>query len=497
MRVKNFIDGAWLEGTGGESFQSLNPATGAPVAEVTRSGITDVRAACAAAARAYDMWRKTPAPRRGEILYRLAELLRERKEPLARLLTSEMGKVIAEARGDVQEAIDMAYYMAGEGRRMAGQVVPSELPDKWAMAVREPVGVVAAITAFNFPIAVPSWKILPAIVLGNTVVWKPSPDTSAIAAAFVQCFADAGVPAGVVNLLAGGGPEVGAALVEDQDVRLISFTGSTATGRKVYEAGARQLKRVALELGGKNAVIVLKDADMDLAARAVLWAAFGTAGQRCTATSRVIVEDGAADALLALLRKGAAGLKIGDGLDETVQVGPLVNEAAMTKVERYVALAREGGVPVQCGGARAEAAGPGWYYQPTILGPVAPDSPFGQEEIFGPVLSLIVVQDLAEAIRVNNAVPYGLSSAIFTRDLSKAFHAMRELNSGIVYINHGTTGAEIQLPFGGTKGTGNGAREAGEAALDTYSEWKSIYVDYSGRLQRAQIDTEELTRLGE
>lgn len=492
--VQKYIGGQWVPGSTGETSQTYNPATGEAVASVTISGVQDVRAAAAAAAKAFPAWRRLPAPKRGELLYRLAEILRERKEELAQLLTREMGKVIVEARGDVQEAIDMAYYMAGEGRRMNGQLVPSELPDKWAMAVREPVGVVGAITAFNFPIAVPSWKILPALILGNTVVWKPAPDTSATAAAFVQCFHDAGIPAGVVNLLVGGGPEVGTALVEDPDVKMITFTGSTAVGRKVYELGARHLKRVALELGGKNAITVLADANMELATEAILWAAFGTTGQRCTAASRVIVEEAAYEPLFQRLVPRARQLKIGDGLDESVQVGPLFNARALNKVEQYVEEARREGIEILCGGERADLER-GYFYRPTILGRVRPDSKFAQEEIFGPVLSLITVRDLDEAIQVNNAVPYGLSSAIFTQDVNKAFKAMRELDTGIVYINHGTTGAEIQLPFGGTKDTGNGMREAGQAALDAFSEWKSIYVDYSGRLQRAQIDTDEVSQV--
>jgi acyl-CoA reductase-like NAD-dependent aldehyde dehydrogenase len=496
LQVLNYVGGQWVPGHGGEWMETLNPATGDVVAQVTVSTPADVAAASAAATRAFPNWRKVPAPKRGEILYRLAEILRERKEELAQLLTQEMGKVIVEARGDVQEAIDMAYYMAGEGRRASGHTVPSELPDKWAMSVREPIGVVAAITAFNFPIAVPSWKILPALVLGNTVVWKPSPDTSAIAAAFVQCIADSGVPAGVVNLLVGGGPETGVALVDDPNVRLISFTGSTAVGRRVYEAGARNLKRVALELGGKNAIIVLADSDLELATEAVLWAAFGTSGQRCTATSRVIVEEAIYDSLVALLVPRAEALLIGDGRDPAVQVGPLINRNALIKVESYVAAAKAEGIEILCGGEPADLA-QGHFFKPTIFGRVAAESKFAQEEIFGPVLTLIVVKDLAEAIRVNNSVPYGLSSAIFTQNVNKAFTAMRELDTGIVYVNHGTTGAEIQLPFGGTKETGNGLREAGQAALDTYSEWKSIYVDYSGRLQRAQIDNDKVIKVGE
>lgn len=494
-RVLNYVEGRWVPGRSGEWMETYNPATGEAVSAVTISTPADVRAAAAAAARAFSTWRRVPAPKRGELLYRLAGILEERKEALSQLLTREMGKVIVEARGDVQEAIDMAYYMAGEGRRMFGQTVPSELPDKFAMTIREPVGVVAAISAFNFPVAVPSWKILPALVLGNTVVFKPSPDTAGIAAAFIQCFVDAGFPAGVINLLVGGGAEVGSALVEDPNVKLISFTGSTPVGRKVYEAGARHLKRVALELGGKNAITILADAEMELATEAVLWAAFGTSGQRCTATSRVIVEEAAYEPLVERLIPRANALKIGNGLDPQVQVGPLVNAAALEKVERYVEMARAEGIEILCGGSRPGDLAEGSYYRPTILGRVSPRSRFAQEEIFGPVLSLIVVKDLDEAIAVNNAVPFGLSAAIFTQNLNKAFKAMRELDTGIVYVNHGTTGAEIQLPFGGTKETGNGLREAGQAALDTFSEWKSVYVDYSGRLQRAQIDTDAVSKV--
>lgn len=491
--VLNYIGGRWVEGAVGGFIPDLDPASGDVVAQVTQVGAADVQAAVAAAQAAFPGWRATPAPRRGETLYRLAELLRERKESLAQLLTREMGKVIAEARGDVQEAIDMAYYMGAEGRRLFGHTVPAELPNKFAMSVREPLGVVACITPWNFPVAVPSWKILPALICGNTVVWKPSPETPATAAALVQVFADAGLPPGVLNLLAGGGPEVGAALVEAPAVKLISFTGSTATGRLVAEAAGRQLKRAALELGGKNAITVLADADLDLATEGILWAAFGTTGQRCTACSRVIVEEPVYEALVTCLVPRTRALKIGHGLDEDVQVGPLVNAAAGRKVAGYVDTARAEGAEVLCGG-HSLALGAGHFFAPTILGRVHPDMRVAQEEIFGPVLSIIPVRDLAEAVRVNNSVRYGLSASIYTRDVNKAFAAMRELDTGIVYVNHGTTGAEIQLPFGGTKETGNGHREAGQAGLDVFSEWKSIYVDYSGRLQRAQIDTEKVTR---
>ncbi|BDG61963.1 aldehyde dehydrogenase family protein [Caldinitratiruptor microaerophilus] len=496
--VRNYIGGQWVPGSGGELDPDYDPATGEVIAQVTRSTPADARAAAQAAAAAFPAWRKVPAPQRGEILYRVGEILRQRKEELARLLTREMGKVLVEARGDVQEAIDMAYYMAGEGRRMFGHTVPSELPDKFAMSIREPVGVVAAITPWNFPIAVPSWKILPALVCGNTVVWKPAPETPMTSAAFVQCFIDAGLPPGVLNLVVGGGADVGAALVEDPDVRLISFTGSTATGRKVAEAAGRHLKRVTLELGGKNAITVLADADLDLAVEAIVWAAFGTTGQRCTAASRVIVEEAIYDELVRRLVERVKRLRLGHGLEEGVEVGPLVGAAAVEKVQRYVEIGRQEGAEVIVGGEPVKEGdlARGFFYSPTILGRVSPEMAVAQEEIFGPVLALIPVKDLDEAIRVNNSSRYGLSASIFTRDLNKAFKAMRELDTGIVYVNHGTTGAEIQLPFGGTKDTGNGHREAGQAALDVFCEWKSVYVDYSGRLQRAQIDTEALAKAG-
>lgn len=491
-RVRNYIGGRWTDAGSGEWEPDLNPATGEPLAEVTRSGPADVAAACAAAASAFPAWRRTPAPRRGELLYKVAEIIRDRKEELARVLTSEMGKVIAEARGDVQEAVDMAYYMAGEGRRMFGYTVPAELPNKHAMSVRESIGVVGCITPWNFPVAVPSWKILPALICGNTVVWKPSPETPATSAAFLECLIDAGLPPGVINLVVGGGPETGAALVDDPHVRLISFTGSTATGRRVAEAAGRNLKRVSLELGGKNAITVLSDANLDLAAEAILWAAFGTTGQRCTACSRVILEETIYDALVGRLLAGAASLRVGDGLDEAVQVGPVISAAALDRISGYMEVARSEGAEVLCGGRQAVTGG-GFFFEPTLLGRVRPDMRVAQEEIFGPVLSLIPVRGLEEAIAANNGVRYGLSASIFTQDINRAFTAMRELDTGIVYVNHGTTGAEIQLPFGGTKETGNGHREAGHAALDVFSEWKSIYVDYSGRLQRAQIDTDKLS----
>lgn len=487
--IRHYIGGQWVEAISGAVFTTSNPATEAVIADVAKGTPEDIHAAVAAAKAAYRDWRLVPAPRRGEVLYRLAELLQTRKEELARLMTQEMGKVLSEARGDVQEAIDMAYYMGGEGRRMQGYTAPVEMPEKFGMALRDSVGVVGLITPWNFPIAVPSWKMLPALVAGNAVVWKPSEETPAVAAAFVQAFIDAGLPAGVLNLVLGAG-DAGGALVDHPDVRVISFTGSTETGLKVYARAATLGKKVALEMGGKNAILVMDDANLDLAAKAVTWSAYGTTGQRCTATSRLIVQKGIAPALAAALAERARALKVGDGIDGVSEVGPLVNQKALDKVMRYVAIGREEGAAVAFGGDRA-AMPNGYFYQPTLFTGVSRAMRIANEEIFGPVLSMIEVDTLEDAIEVNNGVPYGLSSSIFTENVNAAFRAIRDLTTGIVYINHGTTGAEIQFPFGGTRGTGNGMREAGTTALDSFTEWKSVYVDYSGRLQRAQIDNRE------
>ena len=491
--VRNFIGGEWVEARSGETFESINPATEEVLATVTKSGKDDVDAAVQAAKRAYQDWRLTPAPRRGEILFRVAQVLEQRKEDLARVMTQEMGKVLSEARGDVQEAIDMAYYMGGEGRRLLGYTAPVEMPNKFGMALRDSVGVVGLITPWNFPVAVPSWKMLPALICGNTVVWKPGEDTPKTAADFVQVFADAGLPAGVLNLVLGAG-ETGSALVEHPGVRIISFTGSTQTGISVYTRAAALGKKVTLEMGGKNAIIVLDDANVELAAKAINWSAFGTTGQRCTATSRLIVQSGVKQKLLDVLVAQARELKVGYGLDETVQVGPLVNRKALEKVEYYVEVGRQEGVEVVLGGQRSSLE-KGFFYEPTLFSGVTPDMRVAQEEIFGPVLSIIEVGSFEEAVEVNNNSAFGLSSSIFTENVNAAFRAIRDLTTGIVYINHGTTGAEIQFPFGGTRGTGNGMREAGQTALDTFTEWKSVYVDYSGRLQRAQIDNADI--LGE
>ena len=491
MEFSSYIDGRWVEGCTGSTFQTINPANEAVLADIHAAGIADVDAAVEAAARAFDSWRLTPAPLRGELLFKVGELLKSRKEGLARLLTQDMGKVISEARGDVQEAIDMAFYMGGEGRRLLGYTAPVEMPNKFGMAVRDPSGVVGIITPWNFPIAVPSWKIFPALVAGNTLIWKPSPETPAISAAFVKVFEDAGLPPGVFNLLLAPGADVARALVSHPGVRVLSFTGSTSTGRAIAESAARLNKKVSLEMGGKNAVIVLDDADLDLATDATLWAAFGTSGQRCTAASRLIVQAGIAarlkDSLVARTRK----LTLGDGLDPAVEIGPVINRPAQQRIHNYVQIGTQEGARPLIGAGLADVHGTGFFYQPTLFDGVLPGSTLEREEIFGPVLSIIEVDSLEQAIQVNNRSQYGLSTSIFTQDVNRAFTAMRDVFTGLVYINHGTTGAEIQFPFGGIRGTGNGHREAGQAGLDLFTEWKSIYVDYSGKLQRAQIDNRE------
>ena len=487
----NLIDGKWTPASDERESENHDPANGELIGYFPRSGQTEVDAAVAAAKRAFALWRLTPAPKRGEILFRVGQLLAERKEEIARILTREMGKVLVEARGDVQEGVDMAFYMAGEGRRLFGAVTPSELPNKAAMGVREPLGVVACVTPWNFPVAIPSWKTMAALISGNTVVLKPATDTPLSALKLAEVYADAGLPPGVLNVVCGTGSEVGMPLVEHPDVVGVSFTGSNEVGRAVNVAAAAQLKRVTLELGGKNAILVLDDADLDLAVEGILWSAFGTAGQRCTACSRVIVQRGARAELERRLVERIAGLRLGHGLDDTTDVGPLINASQAERVHSYMAVARSDGATIAIGGepARDGTLARGNFYQPTLLTEVKPGMRVAQEEIFGPVLSLIEVESLEEAIAVNNGVAYGLSSAIFTQNVNAAQVAMRDLATGIVYINAGTIGAEIQLPFGGVRGTGNGHREAGLGALEFFTEWKAIYIDYSGKLQRAQIDS--------
>ncbi|WP_342508253.1 aldehyde dehydrogenase family protein [Sporosarcina sp. FSL K6-2383] len=492
MQLNNYIGGAWQGAEGADYIAVTNPANGVELAQVRLSTAEDVDRAVKAAKEAQKKWALVPAPKRADYLYEIGRLMKDKKEHLAQVLTKEMGKVIEEARGEVQEGIDMALYMAGEGRRLFGETVPSELQDKFAMSVRAPIGVVGLITPWNFPVAIATWKSFPAIVAGNTFVWKPATETPMMAYEMALIFEQAGLPAGVANIVFGAGSTVGTAMIEHPDVRVISFTGSTETGRHVAETGGRHLKKVSLEMGGKNAVIVMDDADIDLAVEGILWSAFGTAGQRCTACSRVIVHKDVKKELEEKLVAAMQGLSIGDGLDESVKIGPVINHQALEKIHSYVGIGQEEGAKLLAGGnilTDGDLA-TGHYYEPTLFTDVKWDSRLAQEEIFGPVVSLIEISSLDEAIEVNNSVKYGLSSSIFSRDVNQVFRAQRDLDTGIVYINAGTTGAEIHLPFGGTKGTGNGHRDSGVAALDVFTEWKSIYVDYSGKLQRAQIDTE-------
>jgi alpha-ketoglutaric semialdehyde dehydrogenase len=491
----NFIDGAWVPSVSGDLFEDRNPAdTDDVVGVFQKSTAADVADAIDAARLAYDRWRLVPAPKRAELLFKAAQLIADRKDALARDMTREMGKVLDETRGDVQEAIDMTYFMAGEGRRQYGQTVPAEMRDKFAMSIRQPMGVAAIITPWNFPMAIPSWKIIPALVCGNTVVFKPATLTPLSALNFVKILEEAGVPRGVVNLVTGGGADVGNAMLVSDTVRIVSFTGSTDVGRTVSEKAAPSFKKVHLEMGGKNVVMVMDDANLELAVEGCLWGGFGTTGQRCTAASRVVVHEKVYDAFLAQFVARATALRVGAGLDPATQMGPSVSQAQLDTVAAYVAIGREEGARLMCGGRRpsGSAYSRGFFFEPTIFADVAPSMRIAQEEIFGPVVSVIPCRSFEEAVAIGNGVQYGLSASIYTQDVNRAFGAMRDMYTGIFYINAPTIGAEVHLPFGGTKATGNGHREAGTAALDVFSEWKSVYVDFSGRLQRAQIDAQEI-----
>ncbi|HWY56185.1 MAG TPA: aldehyde dehydrogenase family protein [Terriglobales bacterium] len=491
---KNFIDGEWVEASTGQTFENRNPADTRDVIGIfQRSGKADVDAAIGAAKKAFTRWRLIPAPRRAEIIYRAAEMLFERKEEYARDMTREMGKILKETRGDVQEAVDTAYYMAGEGRRMFGPTTPSELPNKFAMAVRQPIGVCGMITPWNFPMAIPSWKLLPALVCGNTCVIKPAQDTPLSTFNLVRALYDAGLPRGVVNIVTGFGSEVGTPLTEHADVRAISLTGSSAVGRIVGTTAAKSFKHCSLELGGKNPMIVLDDANLDLAIEGGLWGGFGTTGQRCTATSRIIVQKGIYGEFVERYVDRAKALKVGNGLDETIEMGPAINENQLKTDLSYVDIGKAEGARLKCGGNRLDKGDYhyGYFMEPTVFVDVTPKMRIAQEEIFGPVVSILACDDLADAIEIANGVDYGLSSSLYTKDVNRAFTAMRDLDAGITYINAPTIGAEVHLPFGGVKQTGNGHREGGLGAIDFFSEWKSIYVDYSDRLQKAQIDRPE------
>jgi len=491
QKFLNYVGGEWTPARSGEFFENRNPAHKDEVIGLfPKSNKADVEAAVAAARSAFDDWRNTPAPVRGEILKKCGDILVERKESIAREMTREMGKVLAETRGDIQEGIDTAYYAQGEGRRLFGQTVPSELPNKFAMTVRTPLGVAGIITPWNFPLAIPTWKIFPALLAGNTVVFKPASDVPLSAHRFVEALVDAGVPPKVVNLVHGGGGEVGTAIVEHPHVPVVSFTGSSYVGRHLGETCGRMLKRLSLELGGKNAQIVMDDADLDLALEGALWGAFGTTGQRCTATSRLILHEKIHDQMVERLVERAKTLVLGDGLDAKSQVGPLVNAKQVETIHGYVEIGKKEGATLACGGepATAGALAEGYFYKPTVFTGVMPTMRIAREEIFGPVLSVLKVKSLDEAVRVLNDTDYGLSSSLYTRDVNAAFRAIRDIQAGITYINGPTIGAEAHLPFGGVKDTGNGHREGGWTAYEIFTEFKTVYVDYSGRLQRAQID---------
>jgi alpha-ketoglutaric semialdehyde dehydrogenase len=487
----NYIGGEWVPARSGKTFENRNPADTTEVLGLfADSAAEDLELAVSAAREASRAWKALPAPKRGEILYRAAEILVRRKEEFSRDMTREMGKVLDETRGDVQEAIDMTYYMAGEGRRQFGQTTPSEMPSKFQMSVRQPVGIAGLITPWNFPMAIPSWKMTPALVLGNTVVIKPATDTPLSVVNLVRALEEAGLPKGVVNMVTGGGAAVGAPLMHHEDVGIVSFTGSTDVGRKVSLACAPAFKHCHLEMGGKNVIMVMDDANLDLAVDGAVWGGFGTTGQRCTAASRVVVHKKAYREFTDRFVARAKALKVGNGLDPKVQMGPCVSESQRTTVESYVEIGKAEGAKLLAGGRRLDQGehAKGYFHEPTVFGDCDPKMRVAYEEIFGPVVSILPVGSLDEAIEVGNSVEYGLSASIYTQDINQAFTAMREMYTGIFYVNAPTIGAETHLPFGGTKNTGNGHREACVQALDVFSEWKSIYIDYSGVLQRAQID---------
>ncbi len=495
---KNYIDGEWVESSSGETYENRNPANWDEVIGIfQKSTKEDTERAIEAAQRAYKKWRLVPAPKRAEIIFRAAQMLVERKEQFARDMTREMGKILDETRGDVQEAIDMSFYIAGEGRRLFGFTTPSELPLKFQMSIRIPMGVAAIITPWNFPMAIPSWKIIPALVAGNTVVFKPATDTPLSAVNFVKVLEEAGVPKGVVNLVTGSGSVVGEALISHPYVKIVSFTGSSEVGAHIASKAGALFKKVSLEMGGKNAQIVMDDANLELAVDGAIWGGFGTTGQRCTATSRVIVHKDVYKKFLEMFVERAKALKVGNGLDPSTDVGPVINESQMNKILSYIEIGKQEGAKLLTGGFRLTGGeyDKGWFIAPTIFADVDPNMRIAQEEIFGPVVAVIPADNLEHAIEIANNSKYGLSSSIYTNDIKKAFIAIRDIYTGITYVNAPTIGAEVHLPFGGTNQTGNGHREGGHAVMDIFTEWKSVYIDFSGRLQRAQIDTDKVVKV--
>lgn len=487
---RNFINGEWLQSTSSRSVDNVNPAnTDDVLGTVVLATREEARSAVEAASEAFRSWRSTPAPARGRIVARAARMLEDDKENLARLLTREEGKTVNEARGEIQRAANVADFVAGEARRMTGETIPSELPANFAYTLKQPHGVVACITPWNFPVAIPVWKIAPALVAGNTVVFKPATVTPATAVRIVEIFTEAGVPPGVLNLVLGSGSEAGDEIVNHRAVRAISFTGSNSVGVKLYEQAACRGVRVQCEMGGKNPVIVMEDADMSLAVESTAQGAFGSTGQRCTATSRAIVVDEVADNFIERLVARAESLRVGDGSDPETDVGPIVDGGQFKSVLHYIDVGREDGASLVAGGEPARGPGltKGYFVKPTVFAGVTPDMRIAREEIFGPVLSVLRVKDFEEAMRAANDCEYGLSSSIFTNDAARIFRFVDEIETGMTHINSPTTGGEAHVPFGGIKATGIGDFEQGSTSLDFYTELKVVYVDYTGRKREGNL----------
>ncbi|MCH7567995.1 MAG: aldehyde dehydrogenase family protein [Nanoarchaeota archaeon] len=486
MEYLNYINGEWVKSVSGETFESKNPANERVIGKFQKSNEEDVKVAINAAENAYENWSEMPAAKRGEILFRAADLLMKNKQKLGKLVATEMGKVLSESLGDVQEAIDVTYYMAAEGRRLFGHTTTSELRDKFCMTIRVPIGIVGCITPWNFPTAIPSWKIMPALICGNTIIFKPSSDTPLCAVEFVKILVKAGVPKGVLNLVTGPGGTVGKEIVKNKKIRGISFTGHRNTGKWILQNAG--IKRIGLELGSKNGIIIMDDANLEIALDGVIWGAFGTTGQRCTAASRVIVHKKVKKKFENMLVNRVKKLKLGSGLNPGVDVGPLINKAALEKVTSYVEIGKREGAKLLIGGKPVKVKGKGYFFTPSIFTNCNIDMNICQDEIFGPVVAIIEAKNFDDAIKKINSVDYGLSSAIYTENIRYAFKAMKKIEAGLTYINSSTIGSEIHLPFGGVKQSGN-AREGGIHGIDEFSEIKTIYFDYSGRLQKAQIDT--------
>lgn len=483
-----YIDGSWTPASDGQTFETRSPVNGELLATFAQGTAEDVHRAIDAAERAFPNWSRVPPPKRGEILLEASQILRRRKKELGELVSMEMGKIFAEGAGEVQEAIDFWDYIAGEGRRLLGETTPSELPDKLCMVVRKPVGVVGCITPWNFPMAIPSWKLGTALLCGNTVVFKPASVTPLCAARMVEVLEEAGVPAGVVNMVTGPGSVVGGEIATNPRVKAVSFTGSVPVGRELYVESAKLLKGVELELGGKNPQIVMDDANLELAVEGALFGAFGTSGQRCSATSRLIVHEKVYAEVLEGLLDGTRALKIGDPLDPSVDVAAVCSPEQEKIILDYIDVGKGEGARLLHGGKKLTGGmfDKGHFVEPTVF-EAKHGMRIAQEEIFGPVLAVIKVADYAEAIRVANDVEYGLSSSIYTQDVNTAFRAVDDLAAGVTYINAPTIGAEVHLPWGGVKNSGNGGREAGTVAIDEFTELKTVFIDYSGRLQKAQI----------